>query len=412
MKGPAVQNGAMRVVVVGAGFAGLAAADELARAGAEVCVLEARDRVGGRVHSVPFAGAVVERGAEWVLPGHSTIRALVERFGLELVLKGAKYGAREPRGGEPVTDEELAEAVARIRELGGDGGGSIEERLAELRLPPAVHSALRARIDVSAAHPADDLEAAGLAESGASFGDFDSHTVEGGNQRIAQALAESLGGAVRLSSPVRRVEWFETGARVSTDHDAVEADSVVLALPASVIGDVAFEPPLPEAKRAALAAVLYGQAAKLFVALREPAPPSATLSVPGRFWCYTQLGPDGLPLPVVGSFAGTPAALDVLSVDSGPERWIAALAELRPDLVPDRSTAMLATWHDDPWTRGAYSARSLVSRMEDEELARPVGCLAFAGEHTAGDWHGLMEGALRSGVRAARDVGIAVGRKA
>ena len=227
--------------MVGAGFAGLAAADELARAGAEVCVLEARDRVGGRVHSVPFAGAVVERGAEWVLPGHSTIRALAERFGLKLVLKGAKYGAREPRGGEPVADEELAEAVARIRGLGA-GGGSIEQRLAELRLRPAVQAALRARVDVSAAHPANDLEAAGLAESGASFGDFDSHSVEGGNQRIAQALADSLGGAVRLSSPVRRVEWSETGARVSTDQGAVEADSLVLALPASAIGDVAFDP--------------------------------------------------------------------------------------------------------------------------------------------------------------------------
>ena len=61
----------MRVAVVGAGFAGLAAADELARAGAEVRVLEARDRVGGRVHSVPFADAVMERGAEWVLPAHT-----------------------------------------------------------------------------------------------------------------------------------------------------------------------------------------------------------------------------------------------------------------------------------------------------------------------------------------------------
>jgi monoamine oxidase len=65
---------------------------------------------------------------------------------------------------------------------------------------------------------------------------------------------------------------------------------------------------------------------------------------------------------------------------------------------------MLSTWHDDPWARGAYSARSRTSPLQTAELARPVGPLAFAGEHTAGEWHGLMEGALRSGIRAAEDV--------
>ena len=385
-------------MVVGAGFAGLAAADELARARVEVCALEARDRVGGRVHSVRFAGAVVERGAEWVLPGHETILGLVERFGLTLVLKGAKYGNREPRGGEPVTREELLEAVAGIRAASFDGAQSIEDALGQLRFRPAVHEALRARIDVSAGHPADDLEAAGLAESGASFGDFDSHTVLGGNQRIAEALARELGDALHLSEPVRRIAWSDGGARVSTDRGEVEADAVVLAVPASVTTAIEFDPPLPERKRAALEAVVYGQASKLFVALQAPAQPSATLSVPGRFWCYTQLASDGAPLPVLGSFAGTRAAIEALPAD----RWVAALQELRPDLELDSTSAMVASWHDDPWVRGAYSARSLVSPMEDEELARPLGCLSFAGEHTAGSWHGLMEGALRSGLRAAR----------
>ncbi len=132
-------------------------------------------------------------------------------------------------------------------------------------------------------------------------------------------------------------------------------------------------------------------------------PPSATLSVPGRFWCYTQLGPDGRPLPIAGSFAGTQPAIDALGAEQGPERWTAALAELRPDLRLDAERAMVVTWHDDPWALGAYSARSLASPMDDEELARPLGCLAFAGEHTAAGWHGLMEGALRSGQRAARE---------
>jgi phytoene dehydrogenase-like protein len=97
-------------VVVGAGFAGLAAADALRAAGVEVTVLEARDRVGGRVWSVPFAGAVIERGAEFILPQNTTVESLAARFGLHLVRKGTPYGRREPRGAEAVPAAEL-EAV-------------------------------------------------------------------------------------------------------------------------------------------------------------------------------------------------------------------------------------------------------------------------------------------------------------
>jgi monoamine oxidase len=244
---------------------------------------------------------------------------------------------------------------------------------------------------VSAGHPAEDIEGAGLAESGASFGDFDCHTVAGGNQRIATELAEGLD--VRLNQPVRRIEWSDSHARVND----LDADAVILATPATTTLDIEFDPPLPDAKRRALESVVYGQVAKLFIPLRTPAPPSATMNVPRRFWCYTQLGPDGQPLPVLASFTGTMQAIEQLDA----KRWAAALADLRPDLDRDTSQILRVTWHDDPWARGGYSARSIASPMDDEELQRPLGCLSFAGEHTAGDWHGLMEGALRSGIRAA-----------
>ncbi len=147
-----------------------------------------------------------------------------------------------------------------------------------------------------------------------------------------------------------------------------------------------------------------GQAAKLFVALRAPAEPSAVLSVPERYWCYTQLGADGEPLPFVAAFAGSPGAVAALEAARGPDRWVESLSALRPDLELDLDTVLVSTWADDPWARGAYSARSASASIEDPELSRPVGRLAFAGEHTAGRWHGLMEGALRSGQRAARDL--------
>ena len=86
--------------MVGAGLAGLTAARELSRAGAEVVVLEARERVGGRVWSRRLAnGALVEMGAEFILPGNTAIRDLAERYGLGYWDKGMRYGRREPRGG-------------------------------------------------------------------------------------------------------------------------------------------------------------------------------------------------------------------------------------------------------------------------------------------------------------------------
>lgn len=396
----------MRAIVVGAGFAGLAAADELMRAGAEVTVLEARDRVGGRVWSVPFAGGTAERGAEFILPDYEMLLRIAERLGLPLVRKGTLYGDREPRGGEPVTREQVREGMARIASdpARADGAGNLVEALARHDLPPAVAEAIRARIEVSCAYPADLLAASVLKEGAAAFGSFDSYTVEGGNDRIARALAAELGDRVRLMSPVRRLAWSEDEVRVRAGTHVVVADVAVIAVPATLLGTITFEPELPDEKLTASRHAAYGQAAKLFVALKEPAPPSQTLCVPGRWWCYTQLGADGRPAPFVAAFAGTPGALDALDVASGPERWISELARLRPDLDLDLDGAFVSTWHDDPWARAAYSAMSASYGLAGEPWTRPAGPLVFAGEHTAGEWHGLMEGALRSGVRAAQQL--------
>ena len=136
----------------------------------------------------------------------------------------------------------------------------------------------------------------------------------------------------------------------------------------------------------------YGQAAKLFLPLEHAVEPSATLAVADRFWTWTQHG-----LAVAASFAGTADALARLDVEAGPERWAARVRELRPDLPFAEAEPLLATWPE-----GAYSARALSSPLDDAALAEPLGRLQFAGEHTAGAWHALMEGALRSGLRAAQ----------
>jgi monoamine oxidase len=399
----------LRTVVVGAGLAGLVAADELARGGVEVVVLEARSRVGGRVWSERLPnGAVVEMGAEFILPGNTAIRELVDRFALGLWDKGMRYGRRDPEGGIGTTHEELAAAVAEAeRALAADAGmrgpaagRSAREFLESLDIPPGAREAILARVEISSANSADRVAAAELAGV-AHIDDEPAPGIAGGNQRLPLALADSLGPAVRLDSPVTAVEWGSR-VRVLTPGAELDADACVIAVPASVLGRIAFDPPLPPSLAEPLAQVTYGHAAKLFVPLRRASEPSAVMNVPERYWTWTATGDGGRPQHVVSAFAGSNAALDALEVEAGPERWLDSLERLRGDLDLDRDGALLSTWADDPWVGAAYSTSPPATVAEAVE--EPTGPLAFAGEHTAGPYAALMEGAIRSGQRAARSL--------
>jgi monoamine oxidase len=367
------------VIVIGAGFAGLAAATELADRGVDVRVLEARDRVGGRVWSDRAGGAVIERGAEFVLDGYEVLREHAARFGLELADTGMSYYVREPRG-VPCTAEELqaaGRAVARAaRQMAGGGtrldGRSVADVVAGTDLSSAAAEAVLARVEISAALGADRLDAAVL-EHAAAFEPLPSHRIAGGNQRLAEAMAGRLGERVRLGVEVRSL-------------DELGAGHLILAVPLPALSR--FD--LPDWKRAALDRAEMGHAAKLHVPLARPAATSAVMSVPGRYWCWTVAGNDG----VLNAFSGSPGALDRLAVHDGPGTWLESVANLRPDLAL-AGGAVLTTWPD-----GAYSAAGL----DEDALAAPAGRLHFAGEHTAGPWAGLMEGALRSGIRAAREI--------
>ena len=394
-----------RVGVVGAGFAGLAAADALRAAGAEVTVFEARDRVGGRVWSVPFGeGAVVERGAEFILPGYDLMNSLAARFAIPLVLKGTPYGRRVPIGREAVSETDLEDAYDRLARGEAAGAASAADAIGSLGLSPLVSKLIQTRVAISNGHPAQDLAVSVLDEGASTFGDFDNHTLEGGNMRLADALAGELGASLHLSSPVRRVRWSQGAVSIATDHAEIEADSVVVAIPTAPLAEIQFDPPLEGATADALRAVTYGQNSKLFLRMRLPAPPSAIMSVAGHFWTYTQLGADGRPAPFLTAYTGTMSAIEDLGGSDRFERWVDAVIALRGDVDPEPESALLSSWHDDQWVRGSYSARTISSPLRDDDLMEPIGPLFFAGEHTAGEWHGLMEGALRSGRRAAAQV--------
>ncbi len=402
----------MRAAVVGAGLAGLTAAYELQRAGADVVVLEARDRVGGRVWSRRLEnGAVVEMGAEFLLPGNTAIRELAEQFGLGLWDKGMRYGSREPRGGIGTTVDELEAAAGLLGAALETAPPDLSARrfLEGVDIPEGAREALLARVEISSASSAGEVAARDMA--GIAHVDREpAPSIAGGNQRLALALAERLGRAVRLRSAVERVAHSSEGVRVRAAGAELEADACVVAVPASVLDRIEFDPPLPAQLAAALSAVRYGHAAKLFVPLRRPAPPSAVMSVPDRYWTWTATGDEDMVQPVVSAFAGSAGALARLEVERGPERWLDLLAELRGDLDLDRSGAVLSTWADDPWARAVYSTSPPPELAE--LFARLVGRLAFAGEHLGGEFAALMEGAIRSGRRAAALLGSPSGARA
>ena len=397
------------VIVIGAGFAGLAAASDLAEAGAEVTVLEARDRVGGRVWSERLAApngqeVVIERGGEFILSGYDQLRARAGRHGLDIVDTGMSYYVREPRGAPGVDAQALGQAGAAVaRAARSTLGGSVADVIAAAALSPSLADSVSARIEISCGLAADRLRPT-VVEHVASFEPLPSHRLAGGNQRLARAMAAALGAdRIRLGTPALAVDRGGERIRIAVPGGELAADHLVLALPLPVLRELPIDPPLPDWKRRALAAIELGHAAKLHLPLSTPAPASAVMSVPDRFWCWTAQAADGHVAPVLNCFAGSPSALRRLDVDAGAERWLSAVRALRPDLALDASAIVLTVWQSDPYALGAYRADGLTA-VDEGALERPVGRLHFAGEWAAGELSGLMEGALRSGSRTAAEV--------
>lgn len=413
----------MRVGVVGAGFAGLMAGTRLRESGHEVVVLEARERVGGRVWSQQLVPGdprtLVERGAEFVLEGYDTMRATAALHGLRFADMQMSYYEREPRGGAPTTPAAIAECARQVAATASDApeGTSLAALLA--RLPSTMDSAALAafvsRVVVTNAASEDRLSSVAVTDLALSFEPKPSYRVDGGNQLIATALAAKLGSAVRLNTAVRAVRWDDEGVRLVTDHDVVRVDAAVLATPLAVTRELSFEPALPPWKQQVWRRSGLGHAAKLHIPLatrgqKSVVESSAVQSVPDRFWTWTAADGSGTVQPVLHAFSGSQSALDILEVASGPQTWAQRAARLRPELDLDVERAVVTTWTDQRWSAEAYTAATVDGLPDDDELLRrAVRPLHFAGEHTAGDWAGLMEGALRSGERAAAEVALSAG---
>jgi monoamine oxidase len=398
------------VVVVGAGYAGLAAADSLLEAEVDVVVLEALDRVGGRVWSERLPnGAVVERGAEFVTRGYETMERRTARLGLELRGMGIHYPERRILPDPGIDRARVVAAIEAVERAAREAPARPAAAVLSETVDDAdIRELLLSRLQSSHAYPAAELEAAFLADLGALVDRLETRRIAGGNQLLATRLAERLGARLRLGSRVRRIAEAGASVVVSTDTGELAGDACILAVPAPAVRRLDLSPPLPTPVAAAYARLRMSTAAKLAAPLTAPAVPDAVMSAAGRWWAYTTTG-DEVGGRSVGAWAGAAPVVELVGARDGAARWLDGIEALRPELSIERQAALVTIWDEHGWVEGAYSVQPHSWDGLRGPLEGPVGRIAFAGEHTARDWVATMEGALRSGERAARDVLAIVG---
>lgn len=430
-----------RVVVVGAGFAGLAAAYELSSAGYEVTVVEARKRAGGRVLSfgdfVP--GKNVEGGAELIGSNHPAWVAYADRFGLEFLDVTEAEGVEFPLslGGKRVEAKEAAalweEMDAALGRMNGDAarvdaespwksaaaaaldGRSVASFVGGLETSPLCRAAVDALLQSDNGAATSRQSYLGMLAAVAAGGGEDYWTesevyrCKGGNGQLARKLAEAIGEKrILLGAPAAAVSVAGAPAAVTlADGTRLEADDVVLAVAPTVWKRIRFDPPLSEALRPQM-----GSNVKYLAALKS------------RFWLEARLGPDSLSDGAVSqtwdgtdnqregegaclvAFSGGPPAdaCRAFPAEERDERYLAALERLYPGIRGAFAGSRFMDWPSDEWTLGGYSFPAPGEVTSVGPLLRDgvAGRLHFAGEHCCYGFVGFMEGALQSGLAVAK----------
>jgi monoamine oxidase len=436
------------VIVIGAGLAGLRAARDLVAQGRSVILIEAKDRVGGRLKAETVAGRVVDVGGQWVGARHTELRGEAERLGvatyqqyasgktvMQLLGKLVHFTGEVPK--MPVLALlELARLQKRwdreMRTIPADAPWTAPKAkewdaitleswiMANLhtkaarefaRLVPRGAWAVEA-LQVSylwfldALRSGDGLGYLMAVEGGALDAKF-----EGGMHQIARRMAEELGDRVILGAPVRKIAQNEDGVRVETAKGEFAARFLIVAAPPGPIARIVFEPTLPAARDGLQQRMPMGTIIKAVVAYAEPfwrkqgfsgqvATDDDTLGIvmddvqsvsPPILLCFIE-GRHAIAMSAAGKEARKEEVIASLVRFFGPEA-------ANPIGYDDND------WMAEPYTHGyvGHMPPGVMTRF-GHALREPCGRIHWAGTETATEWAGYIEGALRSGIRAAKEV--------
>lgn len=451
------------VAIVGAGLAGLVAARQLLAAGLEPLIVEARDRVGGRLLNEEIgAGKVVEVGGQWIGPTQDRIAALAGELGVAtfpthaegrdvMVMGGKRTTYSEFARVRPELLRDLSRAISPLALADFEQARVRLDRMAS-RVPlKAPWEAPKARLwdsqtfatwirrnlrtaagrtlfeliteAVWAAEPGDVslLHVLFYSRSGSGFnsligteGGAQQDRFHGGSQRIALLMAEELGtDRVRLDCPVRRIEHGGDGVTLHGDAVSVRARRAIVAIPPTLAGRIDYDPILPALRDQLTQRMPQGSVIKTMAIYDEPFWRSEGLSGQGTSdvgparVVFDNSPPDGSPGVLLGFLEGRfarhwatrPAAERRQAVLAGHARLFGPRAA-EPRSFVER------VWADEEWTRGCYGCLMTTGGWTEygRALREPIGNLHWAGAETATVWSGYMDGAVSSGERAAEEI--------
>ena len=432
----------MRVIVVGAGLAGLTATRQLTLDGHDVVLIEAGRRLGGRVRTVrsPFAdGQYVESGAEWVDTHHRRMRRLLDRYGLSLQGEGQQWTTIRRwlhRDGRLQSPAELGEAVQQqLQEFDAivaDAALAVEDPAnpqkcagaAELDAISLSAIADRAGLDdvarlfklresqgEFAAEP-DEVSLLFVAQQRALGHENDSgqivrsHRIDGGLDKLVLRMAAEVSRSISIDETLLSVEHTDRSVAAITSRRRIEADAVVLACSLVPLRAVTFDPGLPPSLRRAIDELGYGTVTKTAVQFAE------------RQWPGGYATTDGITQRVYEPSVDQPGSSGVLMSYAGGAggRWLAAMPETdRLKLIEDemrvihgltaRSTGGFSrAWSAEQRFGGSYAVyRPGQVTAFWEVLRGRSGRIWLCGEHVA-TWTGYLEGAVESGERVASEI--------
>ncbi|MBO9695166.1 MAG: flavin monoamine oxidase family protein [Sphingopyxis sp.] len=438
------------VIIVGAGFAGLSAARELRRAGKSVVVLEADERVGGRTKAATLAGETIDIGGQWVGPTQTHLLALAKDYGVRVVPQYAD--------GENIID--IAGRMARYR---GETPGLADEDLAEFGAAVLQLETMAARLPVPRpwlapeapeldaltveswllvnvpGKPARELfraliravmssesadvsllallsymaSAGGLEALIATRGGAQDSLFEGSVWSIASKIAAELGGAVVLGAPVSRIEQDAKGVTATSAKGVWRGARVIVTAPPAMAARIAYAPPLPARRDGLTQRMPLGNVIKVALAYdrpfwREQGLSGLVISDKTEFGPWfdrgTSLTKGGA---LVGFFDGAPARR---WADRTPAerraRVLDDLAEYFGEAARHPVDYVEEVWTLAPFQRGGYVSVPGPGVLTGfgSALLDPVGRIHWAGTETADAWVGYIDGAIRSGERAAKEV--------